>query len=87
MSDSDLRAWIEVKQEINETLYWLGSVANPGFWADYSTLAIDFDPPWWHCKPCIDSGAGRFRARLSTGTRFCPQCGTAIQWPEREGDE
>lgn len=84
MSETATTPWIDVQREVNASLYWQGVVANPEFWADAPFLAVDLDPPWFHCKPCIDAGTSTSKARLSVGARFCSECGSEIEWPEQD---
>lgn len=77
-----VRLWIPVNEDLTPSISWVGMVANPEAWKASPTLSTDFDPPWYHCRRCLDRGESPWRARLSIGTSFCPHCGSALEWPE-----
>ena len=62
-------------------MVWKGTVADPEYWKECPSLAVDFDPPWYHCKTCIENGTADHKARLGIGSKFCAECGTELQWP------
>ena len=82
MSDEEgQKLWLEVEEPINKTMVWAGAVANLPAWEPHLWLAVDFDPPWYHCRKCLKRDVPRHKARLSLSAKFCPQCGTKLRWP------
>lgn len=64
----------------NASVVWKGQVAfvidaNGDPW---QTDGLSFDTPWYHCASCEE--------RLSISAKFCPKCGTALDWEHLERD-
>lgn len=41
------------------------------------------DDRWYYCTKCLDAG-DRIRSRLSIMAKFCPECGTELDWKETD---
>ena len=39
-------------------------------------------PGWYYCKKCIADEENRLAARLGITDRFCPNCGTRLNWKD-----